>query len=289
MEINKIYSNLLLLLALIMQISCTSNPFWDDPSKSKLKISGTVTSENNQSNVPIFVWLEGFNMETNTDSNGYFEFVINNAQTSTGNMSGGLQTYFFLYNYKLDSAEIFFTNGQLSYGQTDYSTSGVLTKNIHLQKIFSSKLTHDIPSHLIGDTLILNQQIQSHIPMAIVNYSLQNSPYKSHLFFVSILDGAIYTYTLTGVDQYGNETIPIQTYHESVENELLNFEYLVEMNKIDLPDDTYTIYPYLFMANRSLPNGMKTALGGDTMEAFTDKFLSLPFDQIPDTLTIKRN
>ena len=84
MEIkNKTMIFLLLLLS-----SCTSNPFWDDSGTIEMKITGKVLTENNQTNVPVSVWLETFDLYTTTDSVGYFSFSITNSQTPTGSMNG---------------------------------------------------------------------------------------------------------------------------------------------------------------------------------------------------------
>ena len=68
--------------------SCTTNVFWEDPSKTELNISGYVISENNHASVPIAVWIEELNHHSFTDSSGYFSIPISGTQSSKGNLSG---------------------------------------------------------------------------------------------------------------------------------------------------------------------------------------------------------
>ena len=51
---------ILFLLILKLFLSCTSNPFWNDPETEQLTLSGTIFSENNTMGTPISVWLETF-------------------------------------------------------------------------------------------------------------------------------------------------------------------------------------------------------------------------------------
>ena len=68
--------NKIIVFLLISLFSCTSNPFWDDSGTIEVKITGKVLTENNQTNVPVSVWLETFDLYTTTDSVGYFSFSI---------------------------------------------------------------------------------------------------------------------------------------------------------------------------------------------------------------------
>ncbi|SVC08756.1 uncharacterized protein METZ01_LOCUS261610, partial [marine metagenome] len=121
-------------------MSCTSNPFWHDPTKNELILKGIVTAENKHTDVPISIWMESFDQYTITDSDGNFSIPINNSQSGTGHISGPVKIYFFIYNYNLDSATVFFTNGELSKDQTDFSTNGDLIKRVELTKILSGEM-----------------------------------------------------------------------------------------------------------------------------------------------------
>jgi len=279
----------ILIIGIFLQISCTSNPFWDDNTRVKMTLSGMVMAENKDSMVPIVVWLDGFDKKTTTNEDGYFEFTITTSQSSSGNVNGGVNVYFFLYNYELDSATIFFTNGHYSEDQTDFSTSGELLNSIYLKKLFTSILTHEETNQFSGDTIIFNHQIHTFQKTSIVNYKLQMSKYYSHLLFTSVDDGQTYSYTLSGVDQYGNETMPIPSYLDIEENETLLFDYLFLISDLSLPDGLYAVYPYFYIPNLTLPDGLYAAIGGDSLLEYSSEYLELPIDYIPDTLSISSN
>lgn len=58
---------ILFLFILKLILSCTSNPFWDDHGAVELVLSGNISTENNNMNVPISVYLETFDIYTRTD------------------------------------------------------------------------------------------------------------------------------------------------------------------------------------------------------------------------------
>ena len=66
---------ILFLFILKLFLSCTSNPFWNDPETEQLTLSGTIFSENNTMGTPISVWLETFDRYTTTDENGNFSTI----------------------------------------------------------------------------------------------------------------------------------------------------------------------------------------------------------------------
>ena len=59
--------NYLLLGAYVIMIfSCTSNPFWQDGERDFPAISGIANAEQNELNIPIFVWVKELNISSYT-------------------------------------------------------------------------------------------------------------------------------------------------------------------------------------------------------------------------------
>ena len=85
---------ILFLFILKLLLSCTSNPFWDDPGTVELVLSGNISAENNNMNVPISVYLETFDIYTRTDQDGDFSITIQNTQSTDGSVSGSAKIYF---------------------------------------------------------------------------------------------------------------------------------------------------------------------------------------------------
>ena len=105
--------------------SCSSNPFWDDSKTRELKIYGHISLEDQNKDVPVFIWADIFNSYTKTDKDGLFSLPLDNSQTQMGNINGPVQVYFYVHNYILDSATVFFADGEFSLRAT-YSTDNPL-------------------------------------------------------------------------------------------------------------------------------------------------------------------
>ena len=127
------------LLALFIELSCTENPFWSDPPTTVMKLTGIVNTDNNITNAPAYVWLEGLDIDTVTNDNYEFIIELNSTQTPNGNINGPLRTYFYLHNYRIDHATIYFTDGHFSDSQTDFSTDGELLEPVLLEKLVSAE------------------------------------------------------------------------------------------------------------------------------------------------------
>jgi len=279
-------------LALLSMLvySCTTNPFWDDEHQPKMTISGTVIAENNQSEIPVTVWMETFDKLTTTDSLGNFQFIITESQGVNGSVNGEIQIYFFIYNYQLDSASIFFTNGQYSEDQTDFNSKGELLSSIELMKLFSGQLTILSPSDVENpqDSLYLNYTIDAHQNVDLSLYQLVYNDgrvnFGSKLFWRSLTTGDVYTHVLTGIDQYGNVKEAVKTFIQIEENESMVIPYLMLLNDLSLPTDSYEILPYVTISDMIIPDGLLKNMGGDSIFNYSSNFLEIPFDHLPDTL-----
>ena len=58
------------IITLLFFYSCTSNPLWNDSYKSEEKLSGKIVLESMNSDTKTFVWLEGFDIHTQTNDQG---------------------------------------------------------------------------------------------------------------------------------------------------------------------------------------------------------------------------
>ena len=289
MEIkNKTMIFLLLLLS-----SCTSNPFWDDSGTIEMKITGKVLTENNQTNVPVSVWLETFDLYTTTDSVGYFSFPITNSQTPNGSMNGPVNLYFFIHNYELDSVTVYFTNGMLSKEQTDFSKDGGLLNPVEMKKLLSGEVELHFNKNSIQtrDTLRVSFNLETHSVVSIDTYKYilqwDDSDFHSGLFFRSLTDNETVTiYRFSGTNQFGNsveDQLRNLTYEE---NESITWTYYLLSDSLNLSSGEYEVLPYLLIRHDQIPIGLIDAHGGDSALTLSANYLDLPFDILPDTLQI---
>ena len=278
---------------LILLVSCTSNPFWDDSGTIEMKITGKVLTENNQTNVPVSIWLETFDLYTTSDSGSYFSFSITNSQTPTGSMNGPVNLYFFIHNYELDSVTVYFTNGMFSKEQSDFSKDGELLNPVEMKKILSGEVELHFNKNLIQalDTLRVSFNLETHsaVSMDTYKYILKEDGYDFHsgLFFRSLTDNEIVTiYRFSGTDQFGNsveDQLQNLTYEK---NESITWTYYLLSDSLNLLSGDYEVLPYLLIRHDQIPNGLIEVLGGDSALTLSGHILDWPLDILPDTLQI---
>jgi len=282
-----------ILFFLISLFSCTSNPFWDDSGTLEMKITGKVITANNQTNVPVSVWLETFDLYTTSDPDGNFSFSISNSQTSYGSINGPIDLYFFIYNYELDSVTVYFTNGMFSKEQTDFSEDGELLNPVEMKKILSGEVElhfnkNSIQTH---DTLRVSFNFETHSAVSIDTYKYilqwDGSDFHSGLFFRSLTDNeTVNIYRFSGTDQDGN-TVEDQLRNLNYEeNESITWTYYLLSDSLNLSSGNYEVLPYLLVRHDQIPIGFIEAHGGDSTLTLSAYFLDLPLDILPDTLQI---
>jgi hypothetical protein len=285
--------NKTIVFLLISLFSCTSNPFWDDSGTIEMKITGKVITENNQTNVPVSVWLETFDLYTTTDSVGYFSISINNSQTSYGSMNGPVNLYLYIHNYELDSVTVYFTNGMFSKEQTDFSEDGELLNPVEMKKILSGEVILHFNKNSIQtrDTLRVSFNLETHSVVSIDTYKYilqeDGSDFHSGLFFRSLTDNETVTiYRFTGTNQFGN-SVDDQLRNLAYEkDESITWTYYLLSDSLNLSSGDYEVLPYLLIRHDQIPIGLIDAHGGDSVLTLSAYFLDLPFDILPDTLQI---
>ena len=285
--------NKTIIFLLISLFSCTSNPFWDDSGTIEMKITGKVITENNQTNVPVSVWLETFDLYTTTDSVGYFSISINNSQTSYGSMNGPVNLYLYIHNYELDSVTVYFTNGMFSKEQTDFSEDGELLNSVEMKKILSGEVILHFNKNSIQtrDTLRVSFNLETHSAVSIDTYKYilqeDGSDFHSGLFFRSLTDNETVTiYRFTGTNQFGN-SVDDQLRNLAYEkDESITWTYYLLSDSLNLSSGDYEVLPYLLIRHDQIPIGLIEAHGGDSALTLSAYFLDLPFDILPDTLQI---
>lgn len=126
-----------------MWLACTHNPFDStEISIPRRTIFGTVQLSDHVQPDGVLVWLEGFDLVTFTDSNGYFAITlpVTNPQ-SGGDFTGSFQIYFFLANYRMATATIVVRNGELDFQHSDFLENGGIREPIYLHKYLDIQTT----------------------------------------------------------------------------------------------------------------------------------------------------
>lgn len=130
---------LLFLSSLILNHSCTDNPFGQDEISSESQtIRGSVKLQND-SPEDVFVWLEGFDMGTYTNTQGNFELRLSSSSRYS-NLTGNFKLYFFVANYNIDTASVVIHNGEVKFSLGDLDENGKLKREIYLTQLLNIEL-----------------------------------------------------------------------------------------------------------------------------------------------------
>lgn len=275
---------------IIISISCNSNPFWEDPKKNEFNLSGIAYGENNETDVPVSIWIETLDQYTTTGPGGYFSIPITNIQSSFGQFSGPVKLYYFIYNYRLDSSTVFFTNGMFSKYQTDFSSNGELLNSIVLKKILSGKMELNLNENTFYDQerVHLTMDLKIHLGVTVDAFKViwEGLEFHTGLIFRAIIDNNVIVSRFVRYDDDGNTIIDELNNFTYYEGESITWNYYFLNNELDELSGVYEIFPYFSIRHGYLPAGLVSALGGDSTFSISRHYLKLPSDIVSDTITI---
>lgn len=272
------------LLVLFIELSCTENPFWSDPPTTVMKLTGIVNTDNNITNAPAYIWLEGLDIDTVTNDNNEFIIELNNTQTSNGNINGPLKTYFYLHNYRIDHATIYFTDGHFSDSQTDFSTDGELLEPVLLEKLVSAETSlPPIFNTSFEETLTVKLDLDVHNSATwLIGYKSvlsQNMYLPSGVIFRSIL----YPQVIHINRLYHDSIVPLEYDPGSA----ITWTYEIDSDSLHTLSGDYEVFPFFLVNQDHVPDDLLYSLGIDDIFTINSEYLQLPMDMTPGTLTVQ--
>ena len=272
------------LLALFIELSCTENPFWSDPPTTVMKLTGIVNTDNNITNAPAYVWLEGLDIDTVTNDNNEFIIELNSTQTPNGNINGPLKTYFYLHNYRIDHATIYFTDGHFSDSQTDFSTDGELLEPVLLEKLVSAETSlPPIFNTSFEETLKVKLDLDVHNSATwLIGYKRvlsQNIYLPSGVIFRSIL----YPQVIHINRLYHDSIVPL----EYDQGSAITWTYEIDSDSLHTLSGDYEVFPFFLVNQDHVPDDLLYSLGIDDIFTINSEYLQLPMDMTPGTLTVQ--
>ena len=272
------------LLVLFIELSCTENPFWSDPPTTVMKLTGIVNTDNNITNAPAYVWLEGLDIDTVTNDNNEFIIELNSTQTPNGNINGPLKTYFYLHNYRIDHATIYFTDGHFSDSQTDFSTDGELLEPVLLEKLVSAETSlPPIFNTSFEETLTVKLDLDVHNSATwLIGYKRvlsQNMYLPSGVIFRSIL----YPQVIHINRLYHDSIVPLEYDPGSA----ITWTYEIDSDSLHTLSGDYEVFPFFLVNQDHVPDELLYSLGIDDIFTINSEYLQLPMDMTPGTLTVQ--
>ena len=269
---------------IFLGLSCTDNPFWNDPPTKVMKLTGIVDTENNITNTPAYVWFEGLDIDTVTNENKEFMIEIKRTQTPAGNINGPLKIYFYLHNYRISHATIYFTNGHFSDSQTDFSADGELLEPVLLEKLVSAETSlPPIFNTSFEETLKVKLDLDVHSSTAwLIGYKRvlsQNTYLPSGVIFRSLVD-----HQVIHINRLQNDSIVPLEYDQG---SAITWVYEIDSDSLLLLPGMYEVFPFFLVSQDHIPDDLLYSLGIDNISAINPEYLQLPMDMIPGTLIVQ--
>ena len=278
-----------IIFCLVIVYSCTSNPFWEDKETNEPSISGNVTAEENELNIPIFVWVKELNVFTYTQVDGDFVIPLYSSESTNNTFSGICNVYFFIHNYEIDSATFRLASGRFSQTQNDFTGEGELLKTINLKNMITGfvELSFGVNQLNSEDTvhLAFNFNTKSDIQIQTYKYIYGHSENHSGIIFRSMTSGTSFFHRYSSINEIGqviNDQIITLDY---INNQNVLWKYFMQTSSLDFSENSYEVYPVFFIVH-DYPEGMAEILGIDSIQFKPEYYFQIPSTIRPDTLQI---
>lgn len=266
------------LLILSFFEACTDNGLFDDKvnTQNKRSISGVIKLSGETDHSGIFIYLEGFELSTETATDGSFKLTIP-GNASAQPISGAYKMYFYMDNYSFKSVDILARDGQLEYGHADLNNKGELTRTVTLQKLLDITVgisPQTIPADFSG-TVIAIAQLSVAGNDTIDVRTVQAKPMQfSGLFLINVNKPSDIHIVSTSARMVDTEV------HGSEK-----WDMIIQWEKNSVPFGTYEVVPFIKLLHPNFPSVLNTALGVNSAN-FTTDFLNIPQRRKTTRLTI---
>ena len=259
--------------------SCTENPFGGDKKIADKTISGYVKLDEVEYypkgfHGGVFVWSEGLGLQTKTDIDGSFEFVLpaSNDPNNGAIVNGDYTIYFFLGNYKISTVTITFAGGQVVNDDRVINLEGKLRRDV--------SMTRELGVHTIVSPEIIPTDFDSSIKIMVtvtpdrtdLYCNLRKVENRSGTTYTGVLIKNIVTKELIYTVDIDSASIMREYMDRPMQKIEIDFDYI----GLNLPKGTYEIIPYLVLDRKDIPNHLFQAIGSEVYSLSEDYF-NYPF------------
>ncbi len=253
---------------------CTQNPFSGDEAIFSGNIRGQVALNDGLSAEKIYVWLDGVQAGTWTDSKGGFNLGIPSAgKQPGGGVNGQCSLYFFVDNYRPDSTTIVMRNGNVVFGQAGLDENGFLTRSIKLLRYLKMDAFFDSAAVKAGAaaTRMMYIQLQAVDSTVMVQGYFSKPAFRGDVAFTAGLlrTGAGVKELLWSGKAYQYAIFPVGTESVSV------LPVPIQLQAGELAVGEYEVTPFLNILHPELPAALRKSLGNHAGE-FHEDFLAIP-------------
>ncbi len=259
--------------------ACTESPFENDIKPVARVIRGQVqlVDDPQDQRAGVYVWMDGANLSTHTDSTGKFELVIPHTLVGAGGVAinGVFRVYFYVANYGFASVEIAVRDGLFQYNQGDLDNNGNLQDPIRLFKILtintivappSVAQSYDGPIDMQTTFRATGDSVTIVVPKSVGGL-------LGGIFFRHKQTGKIYI----DIPDEGADTRE----RIVVGNEPLSRRQVFQLNgtnfrELFLPVGDFEVIPFFFIEQEKMPAALLKSLG-ENVEEPAPEYLKIPF------------
>ena len=261
--------------------ACTSNPFWEDQPTKKLNISGTVTLENRETDVPVYVWIEDLGFSGYTDADSKFSIDISGLETGDGSFTGDVRIFYYVHNYLAQHSILNITGGRLASSQTDFDQDGILLQPVVLEKLASFDLNCDNSwSRAAGDSFRVKLEI------SIMDHDigiLSNVKSIDHDYITS---GVMFYLSTQEEIYFDQNNIDFLMQYELDSGTLATWTFTIGPEDITAPSGDYYIRPWFVIHQDHVPDALFQSLGIEDLEMISRDHLILPIDMAEKSISL---
>jgi hypothetical protein len=284
---------LLVIIIASIYLGCTDNPFFEDADfvSDKLVIKGTVELDRSDDRSGVYVWLEGLNVSTYTNSNGQFELHLPSPAALSGGATawnGKFKLYYYLVNYRPDTSAIVIRNGKVEFGKLDVDHSGSISRKIILKEILGIRTTINPTS--TDKNVIFGQRVD----LTFTNYGERVRIFTYVPFNASSgcvifrrLDGqmAHTRFVLANLNSLERLFITqTEVWHMRLGD--TNEMGVKDMDPISIEPGLYEVVPYVLIEQDGVPEELLESITPH-YRTFSAEYLKLPFKWDVDTFEVK--
>ena len=267
------------LLILFIFYSCTENPFGGDKKIADKTISGYVKLEQVEYypkgfHGGVFVWSKDLGLQTKTDIDGSFEFILpaSNEPTSGAIIDGDYEILFFLGNYKISKVTITFAGGEVVNDDKVINLEGELRRDVSMRRelgVHTVVTPETIPTDFDSPINVMVTITPDRTDLYCEMKKIEN---RSGVTFTGLLIKNIVTNELT----YAVDNDSASTMREYIDRPTQKIEIGFDYMGLNLPKGTYEIIPYMVLERNDVPNHLLQAMGED-IYSFSEEYLNYPF------------
>lgn len=260
--------------AIWLLCACTHNPLSKDETIFSHSIRGQIALSDGAVPDHALVWLRDTQISTRTLQDGSFELNIPSAAMQSGSsLNGEFALYFYVANYRMDSLQVVFQNGNLLFGQKGLDENGFLTRVILLYKFLDISVGLDPAIVYEGQaaTVYAYVSVKALDVWTMARGYFSKAAFKGDPTFMAgfLSSGDAFTPILqpNKIYSYGEFPIDVQT--------MALLPVVLTINPGEVTAGEYEIIPFLFIPQTNLPAGLLAQLGSHCRD-FDPDYANMP-------------